>query len=106
MAADIMVQEYGRYFGMNTCCLVEDASLVHLILEWNYTVFLVTLSNVTSKELCTKYLVTREQVRDNSHPEDVAAFIGHFIDSPKSSEVYNLGGGKNNSCLFLRRSRL
>ena len=42
-----------------------------------------------------------KQVRDNIHSEDVAQFIGLFINSPKVGEVYNLGGGKSNSCSIL-----
>jgi CDP-paratose 2-epimerase len=42
-----------------------------------------------------------KQVRDNIHSEDVAQFIGLFINSPRIGEVYNLGGGKANSCSIL-----
>jgi len=43
-----------------------------------------------------------KQVRDNIHSEDVAQFIDLFIKSPRSGEVYNLGGGKENSCSILQ----
>ena len=39
-----------------------------------------------------------KQVRDNIHAQDVADFISHFIASPRSAAVYNIGGGKANSC--------
>jgi len=42
-----------------------------------------------------------KQVRDNIHSYDVARFIHHFIDSPRIGEVYNLGGGKNNTVSLL-----
>jgi CDP-paratose 2-epimerase len=42
-----------------------------------------------------------KQVRDNIHAKDVAEFIGLFIKSPRIGEVYNLGGGKDNSCSIL-----
>ena len=42
-----------------------------------------------------------KQVRDNIHSEDVAQFINMFIDAPRVGEVYNLGGGKLNSCSIL-----
>ena len=42
-----------------------------------------------------------KQVRDNIHSEDVAQFIDLFVKSPRSGEVYNLGGGKDNSCSIL-----
>jgi CDP-paratose 2-epimerase len=42
-----------------------------------------------------------KQVRDNIHAEDVAAFIHEFWKSPRVAEVYNIGGGKSNSCSIL-----
>jgi CDP-paratose 2-epimerase len=42
-----------------------------------------------------------KQVRDNIHSEDVASFIYEFWKSPRVAEVYNLGGGKSNSCSIL-----
>ena len=42
-----------------------------------------------------------KQVRDNIHSEDVARFIECFVNKPRSGEVYNLGGGKKNSCSIL-----
>ena len=42
-----------------------------------------------------------KQVRDNIHSLDVARFIDEFIKSPRSGEVYNLGGGRNNTCSIL-----
>ena len=42
-----------------------------------------------------------KQVRDNIHSFDVARFIEEFINAPKSAEVYNLGGGKGNTCSIL-----
>ena len=42
-----------------------------------------------------------KQVRDNIHSEDVAQFIDCFVKSPRMGEVYNLGGGKANSCSIL-----
>jgi CDP-paratose 2-epimerase len=47
-----------------------------------------------------------KQVRDNIHSFDVAAFIHAFIETPRSGEVYNLGGGKSNSCSILEAFKL
>ena len=47
-----------------------------------------------------------KQVRDNIHSYDVARFIEAFIDEPRSGEVYNLGGGRDNSCSILEAFRL
>lgn len=47
-----------------------------------------------------------KQVRDNIHSEDVARFIAAFINAPRIAEVYNIGGGKNNSCSILEAFEL
>ena len=47
-----------------------------------------------------------KQVRDNIHSYDVARFIHCFIDAPRRGEVYNLGGGRNNSCSILEAFHL
>jgi CDP-paratose 2-epimerase len=47
-----------------------------------------------------------KQVRDNIHAEDVARFIHAFIETPRRAEVYNLGGGKGNSCSILEAFQL
>ena len=102
VAADVMVQEYGRYYGMRTCCLRggcltgPNHSGVELHGFLNYLVKV----NVTG----ARYRVfgyKGKQVRDNIHAYDVARFIELFIQSPKSGEVYNLGGGRENSCSIL-----
>ena len=102
VAADIMVQEYGRYFDMPTCCLrggcltgpnhsgVELQGFLSYLVkcnleERNYNVF--------------GYL--GKQVRDNIHSLDVARFIDAFVAAPRVGEVYNLGGGRSNSCSIL-----
>ena len=102
LAADIMVQEYGRYFGMTTCCLrggcltgpshsgVELHGFLSYLVKCN-------LEGRTYKIFGFK----GKQVRDNIHSEDVASFIDFFLQAPRSGEVYNLGGGKENSCSIL-----
>ena len=47
-----------------------------------------------------------KQVRDNIHSHDVACFIEHFIDKPRCGEVYNMGGGRKNSCSILEAFEL
>jgi CDP-paratose 2-epimerase len=102
VAADIMVQEYGRYFGMATCCL-RGGCLTgpsHSGVELHG--FLSYLVKCNTEEKTYKVFGYKgKQVRDNIHSEDVAQFIGLFINSPKIGEVYNLGGGKDNSCSIL-----
>ena len=102
VAADIMVQEYGRYFGMPTCCL-RGGCLTgpsHSGVELHGFLSYLVKCNIDG----TTYKIfgyKGKQVRDNIHSEDVAQFIGLFINSPRIGEVYNLGGGKDNSCSIL-----
>jgi CDP-paratose 2-epimerase len=102
VAADIMVQEYGRYFGMKTCCL-RGGCLTgsnHSGVELHG--FLSYLIKVNMEGgVYNIYGYKGKQVRDNIHSKDVARFINAFIESPRCGEVYNLGGGRNNSCSIL-----
>ena len=102
VAADVMVQEYGRYFSMATCCLRGGCSgPSHSGVELHGFLSYLVKCNLEEK----KYNIfgyKGKQVRDNIHSEDVARFINCFINNPKSGEVYNIGGGKNNSCSIFR----
>ncbi len=102
VAADIMVQEYGRYFNMPTCCL-RGGCLTgpsHSGVELHG--FLSYLIKCNTEEITYKIFGYKgKQVRDNIHSEDVARFIECFINNPRKGEVYNLGGGKENSCSIL-----
>jgi len=98
VAADILVQEYGRYFNIPTCCL-RGGCLTgpsHSGVELHGFLSYLIKCNVEGK-LYTVYGYKAKQVRDNIHAWDVATFIAAFIQSPRVAEVYNLGGGKNNS---------
>jgi len=102
VAADIIVQEYGRYFDMPTCCLrggcltgpnhsgVQRHGFLSYLIKCNLTDQPYTIFGYQGK-----------QVRDNIHARDVARFMGEFIAAPRIAEVYNLGGGKANSCSIL-----
>jgi CDP-paratose 2-epimerase len=102
VAADVMVQEYGRYFQMPTCCLRAGCltgpnhSGVELHGFLSYLI-LCNLEGRTYKVFGYK----GKQVRDNIHSYDVAQFMNQFIQNPRASEVYNLGGGRNNSISIL-----
>jgi CDP-paratose 2-epimerase len=102
VAADIMVQEYGRYFEMKTCCL-RGGCLTgpsHSGVELHG--FLSYLVRVNLEERVYKiYGYKGKQVRDNIHSLDVAQFIAAFHESPRRGEVYNIGGGRSNSCSIL-----
>jgi CDP-paratose 2-epimerase len=102
VAADIMVQEYGRYFGMPTCCLrggcltgpnhsgVELHGFLSYLIKCN-------LEGRTYKIFGYK----GKQVRDNIHSHDVVEFMRRFIEAPRKGEVYNIGGGRANSISIL-----
>jgi CDP-paratose 2-epimerase len=102
LAADVMVQEYGRYFGMPTCCL-RGGCLTgpnHSGVELHgFLSYLVKCNVAGSKYAVFGY--KGKQVRDNIHALDVARFAAAFIAAPRSGETYNLGGGRENSCSIL-----
>ena len=107
VAADIMVQEYGRYFNMPTCCL-RGGCLTgpnHSGVELHGFLSYLIRCNLEKKEYKI-YGYKGKQVRDNIHSVDVARFVELFINSPKVGEVYNLGGGKENSISILEAFKL
>ncbi len=99
VAADVMVQEYGRYFGMPTCalrggCLTGPS---HAGVELHgFLSYLVKVNVEGGTYRIFGY--KGKQVRDNIHARDVARFAEAFIAAPRAGEVYNLGGGKGNAC--------
>jgi CDP-paratose 2-epimerase len=101
-AADLVAQEYGRYFAMNTCifrggCLTGPShSGVELHGFLSYLVR-VALSGGTYSVFGYK----AKQVRDNIHSHDVVLAIEEFAANPRPGEVYNLGGGRGNSVSML-----
>jgi CDP-paratose 2-epimerase len=102
VAADVMVQEYGRYFGMNTCCL-RGGCLTgpnHSGVELHGFLSYLVKCNVEGR-IYKVFGYKGKQVRDNIHSLDVARFIHAFFEHPRSGEVYNLGGGKANSVSIL-----
>ncbi|MEO6326405.1 MAG: NAD-dependent epimerase/dehydratase family protein [Thermoanaerobaculia bacterium] len=107
VAADVMVQEYGRYFGMPTCCL-RGGCLTgpnHSGVELHGFLSYLVKCNLERREYKV-FGYLGKQVRDNIHAVDVARFIDAFIRDPRRGEVYNLGGGKANSCSVLEAFRL
>ncbi len=107
VAADIMVQEYGRYFGMLTCCL-RGGCLTgpnHSGVELHGFLSYLVKCNLEGRRYII-YGYKGKQVRDNIHALDVANFIHAFIINPRCSEVYNLGGGRENSCSILEAFEL
>lgn len=102
VAADVMVQEYGRYFGLPTCalrggCLTGPG---HSGVELHGFLSYLIKCNLEGRQYKI-FGYKGKQVRDNIHSHDVAAFIERFIQAPRAGEVYNLGGGKGNSVSIL-----
>ncbi len=86
VAADVMVQEYGRYFNMPTACYLVKCNLEGK----KYNIF----------------GYKGKQVRDNIHSLDVSRFIDAFITAPRIAQVYNLGGGLDNTCSILEAFKI
>ena len=107
VSGDISVQEYGRYFDMPTCvlrggCLTGPS---HSGVELHGFLSYLVKCNLEEKEY-TIFGYKGKQVRDNIHSYDVARFIEEFIKAPRSGEVYNLGGGKENTTSILEAFKL
>ena len=102
VAADVMVQEYGRYFGMKTTCLRcgcltgPNHSGVELHGFLSYLIKTQLLGRTYQV-----YGYKGKQVRDNIHSYDVACAVEAIYQEPRAGEVYNLGGGRSNSCSIL-----
>ena len=102
VAADILVQEYGRYFGMKTGvfrggCLTGPA---HSGAELHG--FLAYLVKCNLQEIPYRIFGYRgKQVRDNIHSYDLVNAFWHFSQNPKSGSVYNMGGSRFSNCSVL-----
>jgi CDP-paratose 2-epimerase len=97
-----MVQEYGRYFNLPTCahrcgCLTGPN---HTGVELHGFLSCLVKCNLESREYKV-FGYKDKQVRDNIHSLDVARFMAAFVNAPRVAEVYNLGGGKDNSCSIM-----
>jgi CDP-paratose 2-epimerase len=102
VAADVLVQEYGRYFGIRTCCL-RGGCLTgpnHSGVELHGFLSYLTRCNLEQREY-TIYGYKGKQVRDNIHAYDVARCIEMIYEAPVIGGVFNLGGGRGNSISIL-----
>ncbi len=107
VAADIMVQEYGRYFNIPTCCL-RGGCLTgpnHSGVELHGFLSYLIKCNLEGRKY-TVFGYKGKQVRDNIHSYDVVSFIERFIEKPRIAEVYNIGGGRDNSISILEAFQL
>ena len=102
VAADILVQEYGKYFNLKTVCFrggcltgpSHSGAQLHGFLSY---LVKCCLKNIPY----TMYGYKGKQVRDNIHSNDLVNMIWEFIKKPSKGEVFNVGGGRNNSCSIL-----
>ncbi len=107
LAADVIAQEYGRYFGLKIgvfrggCLTGPQHSGVELHGFLSYMVK-AAMNGIPYRIFGYK----GKQVRDNIHSRDVLRAIHRFYDAPRPGEVYNLGGGRENSCSLLEAASL
>jgi len=102
VAADILVQEYGKYFGMHTGifrggCLTgpnHSGAKLHGFLSY-------LMKCAVTGEYYTIFGYKGKQVRDNIHSYDLVNMFWHFYNEPRTGEVYNAGGGRHSNCSML-----
>jgi CDP-paratose 2-epimerase len=102
VAADVLVQEYGRYFNMKTAsfrggCLTgpnHSGAQLHGFLSY------LMKCNIT-KEHYTIFGYKGKQVRDNIHSYDLVNMFWHFYQNPRCGEVYNAGGSRYSNCSMI-----
>jgi CDP-paratose 2-epimerase len=102
LSADLMVQEYGKYFGLNTVCFrggcltgpQHAGSELHGFLSY-------LMKCVFNGELYTIFGYNGKQVRDNIHSYDLVSMFWHYHLNPRPGEVYNAGGGRHSNCSIL-----
>ncbi len=101
-AADLLVQEYGRYFEMPTVAFRGGCLTGPQHAGAKLHGFLAYLMKCTATG--TPYTVfgyEGKQVRDNIHSADLIAAFDHFFRAPRPGEVYNMGGGRFSNCSML-----
>jgi CDP-paratose 2-epimerase len=102
VAADMLVQEYGRYFGMKTACFRggcltgpgHSGTELHGFLSY-------LMKCAMTGSPYTIYGYRGKQVRDNIHSHDIVNAFLHFYQAPRIGEVYNIGGSRFSNCSML-----
>jgi CDP-paratose 2-epimerase len=102
VAADLMTQEYGRYYGLKTTALRAGCMTGphHAGVELHGFLSYLVKAQLQGR-LYSIYGYKGKQVRDNIHSYDVARLIEAIYHNPRCGAVYNLGGGRGNSCSIL-----
>ena len=107
VAADILVQEYGRYFGMPTACFRGGCLTgpAHAGTELHGFLSYLMKCTVTGRPYRV-FGYGGKQVRDNIHSFDLVEAFAAFIEAPRVAEVYNLGGSRHSNCSMLEAIKL
>lgn len=102
LAADVLVQEYGRYFGMRTACFRGGCLTGPNHSGTQLHGFLAYLMKCTLEgRPYTVFGYGGKQVRDNIHSKDLVTAFQAFLEAPRVGEVYNIGGGRESNCSML-----
>jgi len=102
VAADVLVQEYGRYFGMKTACFRGGCLTGPAHAGTELHGFLAYLMKCTAAGTPYRVFGYRgKQVRDNIHAHDLVEAFWQFFQAPRVAEVYNLGGSRHSNCSML-----
>jgi CDP-paratose 2-epimerase len=102
VAADVLVQEYGRYFGMKTACFRGGCLTGPNHSGTQLHGFLAYLMKCTvTGAPYTIFGYKRKQVRDNIHSNDLIRAFHAFFKNPRIGEVYNMGGGRYSNCSMI-----
>lgn len=101
-AADLLVQEYGRYFDMKTACFRGGCLTgpAHSGTELHGFLAYLVKCCLTGQPY-TVFGYQGKQVRDNIHAYDLVNAFWHFFQSPRSAQVYNIGGSRHSNCSML-----
>lgn len=107
VAADVLAQEYGKYFGMKTAifrggCLTGPA---HSGTELHGFLAYLVKCVITGKPY-TIFGYKGKQVRDNIHSNDLINAFWHVYNAPRSAEVYNIGGSRFSNCSMLEAIKM
>ncbi|MBI5354894.1 MAG: NAD-dependent epimerase/dehydratase family protein [Candidatus Aenigmarchaeota archaeon] len=107
LAADALVQEYGKYFGMKTVCFragcITGSS--HSSAELHGFLAYLMKCAMTGKHY-TIFGYKGKQVRDNIHAYDLVTAFWNFFENPREAEIYNMGGGRHSNCSMLEAIEL
>ncbi|MCX9074642.1 MAG: NAD-dependent epimerase/dehydratase family protein [Candidatus Methanoperedens sp.] len=107
LAADVIVQEYGRYFNMKTVCFRggcltgsgHSSTALHGFLAY-------LMKCIVTGQHYIIYGYKGKQVRDNIHSYDLVNAFWHYYQRPQKGEVYNIGGGRHSNCSMLEAIKM